>query len=109
METNNLGYFGDIETTTDSEGTETTIDSRFLNYYGEDRGAMITIENSQFLSNNFVKGIIYYNRFQSISYAEAPQMMNFTANYEGDRTVYYDENAENYIRIIDSTFHNNAF
>ena len=43
-----------------------------MSYYGEDRGAMVTIENSQFLSNSFVKGIIYYNRFESISYDEAP-------------------------------------
>ena len=70
---------------------------------------MITIDNSEFLSNSFVKGIIYYNRFQSISYAEAPQLMNFTANIIGDKEVNYDEDSENFIRISNSTFHNNAF
>ena len=70
---------------------------------------MITIENSGFYSNSFTKGIIYYNRFQSVSYDEAPSLMNFTANFNGNTEVYYDEKAENYIRIIDSIFHNSAF
>ena len=72
VETNNLGYFGSLVNETDSDGNTVEVDERFLSYYGEDRGAMITIENSEFLSNSFVKGLIYYNRFQSISYDEAP-------------------------------------
>ena len=83
METNNLGFFGtDPDTASDeaeaectgsdcastsSETEETTEteeeDTRFLTYYGEDRGAVISIEDTEFLSNSFCKGLIYYNRF----------------------------------------------
>ena len=65
VETNNLGYYGD-NTASDDE------DSRILTYYGEDRGALITIQNTGFFSNSFCKGLIYYNNFQKISYEDAP-------------------------------------
>ena len=55
VETNNLGYMGSV----DEEG----VDNRIITYYGEDRGARITVENSNFYSNSFCKGLIYYNRF----------------------------------------------
>ena len=35
--------------------------------------------------------------------------MNFTANFKGNKEVNYDEDSENFIRISNSTFHNNAF
>ena len=54
VENNNLGYLGEIYEDKDN---------RFLSYYGEDRGAKITIEDSEFHSNSFCKGLIYYNRF----------------------------------------------
>ena len=50
VETNNLGFMG-------------SFNDRFLTYYGEDRGARITIEMSNFYSNSFCKGLIYYSRF----------------------------------------------
>lgn len=53
--------------------------------------------------------MIYYNRFQSISYSEAPQMLNFTANFNGSREVNFTEAAQNFIRVRDSTFHNTGF
>ena len=56
VENNNLGYIGDPP----ANGQP---DERFLTYYGEDRGAKITIINSTFTSNSFCKGLIYYNRF----------------------------------------------
>ena len=65
VETNNLGYMGTPATTTENDdgSTSTTEDTRFLSYYGEDRGAIITIDESKFVSNSFCKGLIYYNRF----------------------------------------------
>ena len=56
MENNNLAYLG-------TPPAEVAADERFLTYYGEDRGAKITINNSTFSSNSFCKGMIYYNRF----------------------------------------------
>lgn len=53
VETNNLGYFG--------QQVDANTDNRFMVFYGEDRGAMITIENSEFYSSSFCKGLIYYN------------------------------------------------
>ena len=57
VETNNLGFIGEVPESADDE------DYRVLAYYGQDKGAMITIEDSNFLSSSFCKGLIYYNRF----------------------------------------------
>ena len=62
METNNLGFFGDDPDNV-NEDDEPIEEARYLTYYGEERGAMISIENSEFFSNSFCKGLISYNHF----------------------------------------------
>lgn len=55
VETNNFGYIGDLDEDTDTY--------ELVTFYGEDRSARISIEDSQFYSNSFCKGMIYYSRF----------------------------------------------
>ena len=53
VETNNFGYMG--------QAADGNMDDAFLSYYGEDRGAKITIRDSHFYNNAFCKGMIYYS------------------------------------------------
>ena len=70
---------------------------------------MISIENSEFFSNSFCKGLISYNHFQPLSYADVAQYLNFTANMVDSREVNYEDLSLDYIKIRDSTFHNTGF
>ena len=106
VETNNLGYFG--EEREDEEGGYE--DHRFLTYYGEDRGANIAIVDSEFYSNSFCKGLIYYRRFDSVFFDDYQQMLNFTANYQGVTDQEEDAaKTQNVIKIKDSVFQNTGF
>ena len=71
---------------------------------------MQRFENSKFRSSSFSKGVIYYSKFQSITYEQAPSLLNFTANSLALDEVFYEEpGQESFIRITDSTFKNMAF
>lgn len=101
VETNNLGYIG--EKTADA-------DNRILTYYGEDRGAQIELTNSTFKSSSFFKGLVYYSKFQSLGFEEAPVLLNYTANFAGNKSVAFkDQEAKNYIKIENSQFKNIGF
>ena len=79
-------------------------------YYGEDRGAQIEITNSTFRSSSFCKGLVYYSKFESISFTQAPTLLNFTANFKGkNESDFVDQDALNYIRIENSSFKNIGF
>ena len=54
--------------------------------------------------------MLYYNRFQTVSFKESQTMLNYTANFNGVSDFNFtDSNAQNYIRIIGSTFKNMGF
>ena len=81
-----------------------------LTYYGEDRGAQIDIYNSTFSSNSFCRGLIYYSRFEALTFEEAPTLLNFTANKKIQiERDFKDQDAKNYIRIRNSKFKNTGF
>lgn len=104
VENNNLGYVG--LSPDENEGVE----DRTMTYYGTDRGAVIEIIDSNFYSNSFCKGLINYSKFQSISYQEQPQMLNFTANFAGVAEVAYEEpSQQSHISIMGSSFWNTGF
>ena len=104
VETNNIGYIG-----TDTSSEDGGSDSRTLTIYGDDRGAAVTIEDSDFYSNSFCKGLIYYSRFQTLSFSDQTQQLNYTANYAGAAEVFYEEDNSDFIRITDSEFYNTGF
>ena len=73
METNNFGMFG--LTWDDHDQTYEPyddVDSVFLTYYGEDRGARIYITNSTIKHSSFCKGMIYYKRTEEVKYEDEP-------------------------------------
>ena len=67
----------------ESDEDEVVTDNRFLQYFGEDRGANILIQDSEFLSSSFCKGLLYYSRFKTISFKENPSFLNYTSNFQG--------------------------
>lgn len=79
-----MGFLGE-------RGYEEDIDDRILTYYGEDRGAEIDIQNSTFSSNSFCKSLIYYSRFETLTFDEAPTLLNFTANNKNQKERYFKD------------------
>ena len=101
IENNNLGFIGSVPANAQAA------DDRILTYLGEDRGAKITMDNVHMRSSSFCKGVVYYNQFQSVTYEQAPTLLNFTANFRGDSAVDYSDKASaNHIIIKNSTFKN---
>ena len=80
VETNNFGIFGLHWDSDERKYDPLDENSQFLSYYGEDRGARISIANSTFKHSSFCKGMIYYKRTEEVKYDDVPQLLNFTAN-----------------------------
>ena len=68
-----MGYRADLESDGDPR------QDMFLSYMGEDRGAKIEIYDSTFKHSSFCKGLIYYKRLKSITFEDAPLLVNITA------------------------------
>ena len=82
-----------------------TVESWFIGYLGEDRGARITLTNSTFKHMHFCKGMITYKEQKPISYSEYKLFVNYTASAIRNFNIT-DDRAEPFIRIIDSVFEN---
>ena len=68
------------------------------------------IEDSEFLSSSFCKGLIYYSRFKTISYTEIPIFLNYTSNFQGTvREANPEDESEKAIKIKNSDFQNIGF
>jgi hypothetical protein len=79
--------------------------NEFYVYHGEDRGAKITIKDTDFKHMSFCRGMIWYRRQEIMTYENYPTLVNISAQYNNtDRE--YDQYDESYIRIKDSNFEN---
>ena len=102
VETNNFGEMGF------NPNDPKARDDMFLSYLGEDRGAKIEIYNSTFKHSSFCKGMIYYKQLKSISFEDAPLLVNVTANFFRPE-VKYDKENDPHVLIQWSEFTNLGF
>jgi hypothetical protein len=108
VETNNLDSWGVTYSYDDNGALVVDTTDEFYVMHGEDRGAKITITDSQFKHMTFCRGMIWYRRQEAMTYDNYPTFVNISAQLTNDKREY-DPYEESYIRIRDSEFDNFGF
>lgn len=85
-----------------------TEDIVFPFYFGEDRGARITITSSVFEHSKFCKGLIVYKKTEPMEQANNQLLFNITAN-QNNLLPKSSDRTPSFILISKSTFINLAY